>query len=187
MTDEIDADPEALARAIREGDESAPLTLYRVMRTRFARALGRFGAADFDDHLHDTFVVVVEALRTNTLRDPGALYGYIHAVIRLRGYRGIRERVRARQASRLEYIVETLPGRGRNPELELIAGERMRCGSRILLSLRDRDREILVRFYLKGESREAICAAMDLTGTQLRLMKSRAKARLAKKTAQAVE
>jgi RNA polymerase sigma-70 factor, ECF subfamily len=48
---------------------------------------------------------------------------------------------------------------------------------RVLESLSRRDREILIRFYLQEESQDQICRDMELTETQFRLLKSRAKAR----------
>ena len=39
-------------------------------------------------------------------------------------------------------------------------------------------KELIVRFYLDGESKEEICGAMRLTENQFRLNKSRAKMRL---------
>ena len=48
---------------------------------------------------------------------------------------------------------------------------------RILKSLPQRDREILIRFYLHEQRPEQICEDMNLSETQFRLIKSRAKAR----------
>jgi DNA-directed RNA polymerase specialized sigma24 family protein len=48
---------------------------------------------------------------------------------------------------------------------------------RVLTSLPWRDREVLMRFYLKEQSPRQICRDMGLTQTQFRLTKSRAKAR----------
>ena len=49
--------------------------------------------------------------------------------------------------------------------------------TRVLGELSPRDREILTRFYLREQSQDQICSEMDLTETQFRLLKSRAKAR----------
>jgi RNA polymerase sigma-70 factor (ECF subfamily) len=46
-----------------------------------------------------------------------------------------------------------------------------------LEALSQRDRDILVRFYLQEQSQEQICREMSLTETQFRLLKSRAKAK----------
>jgi hypothetical protein len=40
------------------------------------------------------------------------------------------------------------------------------------------DRELLTRFYLEEQSQERVCEQMNLTATQFRLLKNRAKARL---------
>jgi RNA polymerase sigma-70 factor, ECF subfamily len=47
----------------------------------------------------------------------------------------------------------------------------------VLDRMTERDREILTRFYLYEQSQEQICEEMELSETQFRLLKSRAKAR----------
>jgi len=47
----------------------------------------------------------------------------------------------------------------------------------VLQEISPRDREILTRFYLHGQEQDEICQEMNLTETQFRLLKSRAKAR----------
>ncbi len=47
----------------------------------------------------------------------------------------------------------------------------------ILRSISNRDREILTRFYLLEQTQQQICVEMQLSETQFRLLKSRAKAR----------
>jgi RNA polymerase sigma-70 factor (ECF subfamily) len=49
----------------------------------------------------------------------------------------------------------------------------------VLRDMSGRDRDILTRFYLYEQSQETISREMDLTPTQFRLLKSRAKARFA--------
>ena len=48
---------------------------------------------------------------------------------------------------------------------------------KVLRGISARDREILTRFYLYEQTQEQICAEMNLSETQFRLLKSRAKAR----------
>jgi DNA-directed RNA polymerase specialized sigma24 family protein len=50
----------------------------------------------------------------------------------------------------------------------------------LLEEMRPIDREVLERFYIHCHSPERICREMKLTETQFRLLKSRAKSRLAK-------
>jgi len=70
-----------------------------------------------------------------------------------------------------------LTDRKRSPEETAFSEERSELMWRILGALSSRDREILTRFYLQEESQEKICQEMELTETQFRLLKSRAKAR----------
>jgi RNA polymerase sigma-70 factor (ECF subfamily) len=50
-----------------------------------------------------------------------------------------------------------------------------------LNSIAPRDREILMRFYLREEPADRICSEMGLSETQFHLLKSRAKARFAQR------
>jgi RNA polymerase sigma-70 factor, ECF subfamily len=63
------------------------------------------------------------------------------------------------------------------PEEEAMDRERIELMLRVLRGLSGRDREILTRFYLHEQTQEQICREMNLTETQFRLLKSRAKAR----------
>ena len=65
----------------------------------------------------------------------------------------------------------------RNPEQNAALNEKIDLMVEVLKQLSERDREILTRFYLHEEPQEQICAEMNLTETQFRLLKSRAKAR----------
>jgi hypothetical protein len=70
-----------------------------------------------------------------------------------------------------------LEARGLNPEAMALAREKAQMVQTALTSFSRRDREILERFYLKEQSQEQICWEMNLTETQFRLYKSRAKAK----------
>jgi hypothetical protein len=51
-----------------------------------------------------------------------------------------------------------------------------RIAKEILAALPERDRLALVRFYVHGETSEAICREAGLTEEEFRLIKARAKA-----------
>jgi RNA polymerase sigma-70 factor, ECF subfamily len=70
-----------------------------------------------------------------------------------------------------------VPDRQRNPEQNMAYQQKSDFMREILHQLSDRDREILTRFYLGEQSQDEICGDMNLTETQFRLLKSRAKAR----------
>jgi RNA polymerase sigma factor (sigma-70 family) len=67
--------------------------------------------------------------------------------------------------------------RKQNPEQEAIIKEKAELMQSALQALSQRDRDILVRFYLREQTQEQICEEMRLTETQFRLLKSRAKAK----------
>jgi RNA polymerase sigma-70 factor, ECF subfamily len=66
---------------------------------------------------------------------------------------------------------------GKDPEQTAMIRERTELARHVLHTISPRDREILTRFYLLEQSQEQICQEMNLTDTQFRLLKSRAKAR----------
>src|SRR5581483_10168180 len=67
--------------------------------------------------------------------------------------------------------------RNQNPEQEAILRQKAELMRSALQALSQRDRDILVRFYLKEQTQEQICQEMSLSETQFRLLKSRAKAK----------
>lgn len=169
--------PDLVAR-IQRGDDAGMEELYRL----FARGIRfylcrQLGMQELDDKVHDTFLIVVQAIRRGDLREPERLMGFVRTVVRRQVAAHIDQVVHSRRDEmHLDVGVRVADGR-RNPEQSMAylqKGEFMRD---ILRQLSDRDRAILTRFYLHEETQEEICAEMGLTETQFRLLKSRAKAR----------
>ncbi len=59
----------------------------------------------------------------------------------------------------------------------MVSRQKIELMRTVLGELSEKDREILTRFYLHEQSQEQICEDMNLSDTQFRLLKSRAKAR----------
>ena len=55
-----------------------------------------------------------------------------------------------------------------------MAEENARLARRLLSALRQRDREVLARFYLEGQTKDLICADLGLNSGQFDQIKSRA-------------
>jgi RNA polymerase sigma-70 factor (ECF subfamily) len=167
-----------LVERIQGGDESAMEELYRLFSKGIRFYLYRqLGLQELDDKVHDTFLIVVQAIRKGELREPERLMGFVRTVVRrqVAGYigdaiQGRRERVE------LEAGV-AVPDSTTNPEESAISRQNAEIMKNVLQSVSERDREILTRFYLLEQPQEKICAEMNLTETQFRLLKSRAKAR----------
>lgn len=167
-----------LVNRIQHGEESGMEDLYRL----FARGIRfylcrQLGLQELDDKVHDTFLIVVQAIRRGDLREPDRLMGFVRTVVRRQVAAHIDQVVHSRRDElHLDVGVRVVDVR-RNPEQNMAFQQRVDFMLEILNQLSERDRDILTRFYLQEETQEEICQDMDLTETQFRLLKSRAKAR----------
>jgi len=152
--------------------------LYRVFSKGVRFYLCRqLGPQDLEDKVHDTFLIVVQAVRRGELREPERLMGFVRTVVRRQVAAHIDQAVHnRRQQVGLEPGTAVVDG-NRNPEQTAIWRQHEEIATRVLHSISRRDREILTRFYLLEQSQQQICSQMNLTETQFRLLKSRAKAR----------
>ncbi len=162
-----------------KNDETAGMeSLYRVFSRGVRFYLCRqLGPQDLDDRVHDTFLIVAQAIRRGDLREPERLMGYVRTVVRRQVAAQIEENVKSRRhQADLEsglVVADDLS----NPEQAVIQRQHHQIAMEVLQGISPRDREILMRFYLGEQPQEQICAEMGLTETQFRLLKSRAKAR----------
>ncbi len=154
--------------------------LYRVFSRGVRFFLWRhLGPQDLEDVVHDTFVMVAQAIRRGDVREPERLMGFVWTVVR----RQLAAQIDRSVAARAHHanLDNFLPAdRGCDPEWTAIVSQQQLAASSLLGEVSPRDREILVRFYLNEQTQAEICRDMGLTDTQFRLLKSRAKARLAK-------
>ena len=167
-----------LVARVQADDTTALEELYRI----FARGIKyqicrQLGPQDQEDKVHDCFLIVVQAIRKGELREPDRLMGFVRTVVRRQIAAYIEAVIQARTQ-----ITDLETGRivadfGQDPEHCILDREEEELAYRVLKGISRRDREILVRFYLREEPQDFICEKMHLTETQFRLLKSRAKAR----------
>lgn len=188
MTDELDstsasADQPAvrwgpLVERIRRDEPGSLEELYRVfsrgVRYHLCRHLGH---QELDDKVHDTFLIVVQAIRTGALREPERLMGFVRTVVRRQVASYIDEMVHTRREMADLEMGGSVADLRLDPEARAMHEERSGMMRKVLQGISRRDREILTRFYLYEQTQEQICEEMNLTETQFRLLKSRAKAR----------
>ena len=137
----------------------------------------QLGPQELDDKVHDTFVVVVQAIRRGELREPERLMGFVRTIVRRQVAAHIDKVVHnRREQAEFDSTVRVVDPRG-NPEEAAIFRQRIGLIRQVLGELSERDREILTRFYIDEQSQDQICSEMGLTETKFRLLKSRAKAR----------
>lgn len=167
-----------LVKRIQQNDETGMEDLYKL----FARGIRfylcrQLGVQELDDKVHDTFLIVVQAIRRGDLREPDRLMGFVRTVVRRQVAAHIDQVVHSRRDElHLDVGVRVADGR-RNPEQNMAFQQKVDFMLEILRQLSDRDADILTRFYLHEETQAEICEGMNLTETQFRLLKSRAKAR----------
>lgn len=180
--DERYATPEVnwhmLVARIRVGDDDAMTELYQI----FARGIRfhlcrQLGSQELDDKVHDTFLIVVQAIRRGDLREPDRLMGFVRTIVRRQIAAYIEEAVhRRRELADIDGGVRLID-HARTPEQSAMDHQRRDIVAAILRKMNHRDREILARFYLLEQTQGQICEEMSLTETQFRLLKSRAKGR----------
>lgn len=167
-----------LVERIRSGESASLEELYELFSKGIRFYLCRqLGPEELDDKVHDTFVVVVQAIQRGELREPQRLMGFVRTIVRRQVAAYIDKVVHCRREQvELDPSIRLADPR-ENPEANAIFHQNTELIQRVLSELNDRDREILTRFYLYEQSQEQICSEMSLTETQFRLLKSRAKAR----------
>jgi len=170
--------PDVVER-VRAGEQSGMEDLYRVFSDGIRFYLWRqLGAQDLNDRVHDLFLLVTESIQNGELREPERLMGYVRTVVRRQVAGHIHA---ARQQRRNWFQLDfATPLLDREPSAEhgAIRREYNEVARRMLSAMRLREREVLVRFYLQEQAADDICVDMQLTRTQFRLLKSRAKAKL---------
>lgn len=175
------ADPAAwasLVMRIRAGDPAGLEELYRVFSHGVRFYLCRqLGPQDLDDRVHDVFLIVTQSIQRGDLREPERLMGYIRTVLRRQVATHIEALVHSRNNLTDLGTGALLSDRRPDPEHSAMRNQNINIARRVLQSLGKRDREVLIRFYLHEQEPEEICLALNLTATQFRLIKSRAKTR----------
>jgi RNA polymerase sigma-70 factor (ECF subfamily) len=167
-----------LVDRIRLSETDGMEELYKLFSKGIRFYLCRqLGPQELDDKVHDTFVVVVQAIRRGELREPSRLMGFVRTIVRRQVAAHIDKVVHTRRDQIDLDSTVRLADPEENPEEKAMFSQRTDLINRVLGELSDRDREILTRFYLLEQGQDQICSEMALSETQFRLLKSRAKAR----------
>jgi RNA polymerase sigma-70 factor, ECF subfamily len=152
--------------------------LYGIFTTGIRFYLcSQLGPQDLDDRVHDAFMTITTSIRSGALREPERLMGYVRTVVRRQVAAQIESAVTARRRYLNLKLGPPLCDHHPDPEHKAIEQESTEVAWRVLHSLPERDRDVLVRFYLHEQTPARICDDLGLTETQFRLIKSRAKRR----------
>jgi RNA polymerase sigma factor (sigma-70 family) len=167
----------SVVESVAAGDQDAGAILYR----HFASIRGYFATRlppdESEDRFHDVMLALFRAIRVGGIRDPRSLRAYAWStaqrILSTRLGSLIAEREAASDEDS-EMICDSAP----DPETVAIRRENAEIAARVLATLPEKHREVLIRYYLEGQHRGMIEAEMGLTATQFRLIKSKAKAAL---------
>lgn len=167
-----------LVERVRVGDPAGMEQLYAVFVKGVRFFLWRqLGPQDLDDKVHDVFLIITQSIQRGELREPDRLMGYVRTIVRRQVAAHIDNAVQSRRNQQSIDPAMALSDHRPNPERQFIEQESQEVALRMLGGLPKRDREVLVRFYLQEQTADEICRDLNLTETQFRLIKSRAKAR----------
>jgi RNA polymerase sigma-70 factor (ECF subfamily) len=169
-----------LVERVRAAEPAALEELYHLFSKGMRFYLYRhLGPQDLDDKLHDIFLIITQSIQKGELREPERLMGFVRTILRRQVAGHIDDAVRERRQQTNSELIAALRDHRPNPEGAVIERQQKELAMRLLGSIPRRDREVLIRFYLREQKAPQICRDMDLTDTQFRLIKSRAKARFA--------
>ncbi len=172
-------EPTELVRRIRAGDPDAE----REMVERYSRGITFLlreltGDASRADDLHqETFRLVFEKVRAGELREPDKLNAFIRQVARNLFIAEYRKSVKRPIAG--DEAIAFAPDPSPGPLQHLLDRENATVVRRLLSEMRpERDREILLRFFVSEHSKATICADFDLSSLHFNRVLHRARGRL---------
>jgi RNA polymerase sigma-70 factor, ECF subfamily len=171
--------PENLVARIQAGDRRAEERVVELYGRGVAILLDRHtnGRPEAQDLFQDTFRLVLEKLRKGELREPAALPGFVVQIARSLAIEHYRKAARRKTETDSEAGAEAVAPHA-SPLGELLDRENASLVRRVLEELaNERDREILLRFYIAEEDKDRIAADYDLTSLQFNRVLHRARQR----------
>ena len=163
-------------RRIIAGDADAEEDLVRRYKDGIAIIIGRIvhNPSVTEDLSQDTFRITLEKIRDGDVREPERLSGFISSVARnvaIEYVRKMRRLMNQEEIGNAEQIRDSQPD-----QLEqLWRKERAEMVRLVISELKvERDREVLLRYYIAEEDKERICADLGLTSLQFNSVISRA-------------
>lgn len=135
------------------------------------------GRPEAEDLFQDTFRLVIEKLRRGELREPAKLPGFLAQIARslaIEHYRKVQRRKTDPDSDALADVMAS----GSGQLAELLKREDAGLVRQVIRELgTERDRDLLLRFYIAEEDKERISADHGLTGLQFNRVLHRARER----------
>jgi RNA polymerase sigma-70 factor, ECF subfamily len=128
---------------------------------------------DAEDLLHEVLITALRKIRQGDLNEPEKLSGFIRSIAKNIAQRHSRKATN-RTLTNIEQVPPpTDPNRG--PLEQLLLKEEVEIVRQVLGELtQERDRQIIIRYYIMEEDKETICANLGLTSADFSRVKFRA-------------
>jgi len=169
-----------LVSRVRNGDSGAETEMIERY-SRGLRFLLRRKTRDThlaEDFLQETWAIALVKIRDNGLDEPGRLAGYLCGIANNLAMNESR-RVNRQRTSVNSEIVDLIPDESANPFRQVSRAEVCKQVRSLVDDLKkERDREILNRFYVQEEDKESICSHLGVDGVHFNRVLYRARQRL---------
>jgi RNA polymerase sigma-70 factor (ECF subfamily) len=171
-----------LTLGIRDGDsvaESEMIERYsRGLRYLLARRIGDDERAR--DLLQDTFCIAIEKLRTTDLANPERLAGYLRGIAVRVSLNAQRRRNKEPYPIDIDAVAAIPDAEPR--QFQHVSNEQTQAAvEKLLQSIPvERDRDLLIRFYIYDQDKKNICQALGLDSLHFNRVLFRAKKRFRK-------
>ncbi len=170
----------ALVAQLEASEDAGIEQLYKLFGRGVRSYLSRqVGSRDVEDKVHETLFLVVNAIQRGDLREPERLAGLVLTISRRQVAAYIEQAARGLGEQAAVEAGFPVADAKPNPEAEGTRAQKSALMKGALAGLSDRDREVLVRFYLREQPQEQICREMGLSITQFRLVLVRSKTMVA--------
>lgn len=159
-----EGDEARLVERIRSGDQDAEGDLYRRYQRGIFIFLRRKGIPEdtAEDILQDAITIVIQAIKAGKLRDPSRLSGFVLGVVKHLLLTYHRKQSRVVQVTEAHERIPVPPTQYNVLERKQDA-QNVR---RVIQELKSqRDRQVLIRYYLEDESKEKICQDLGISST----------------------
>jgi RNA polymerase sigma-70 factor (ECF subfamily) len=168
-----------LVRRIAAGDTSAENQLVERYSRGLRYLLRRLGATpELADDLHqETFRIVLQRLRGKGLDEPAGLVGFLHGTARNLVIAERRKTARRRTEADEEELAQAA-NPGPSQLSAVLLDEEAEAVRRLIRELpTERDRQLLLRFYVAEEDKSSICADLGLDSLHFNRVLFRARQR----------
>jgi RNA polymerase sigma-70 factor, ECF subfamily len=131
-----------LVAQVKAGQDAGMEQLYRLFSRGIRYYLCRqLGPQELEDKVHDTFLIVVNAIKRGDLREPERLMGFVRTVVRRQVAAYIEQAVHNRREQADIESGITVADRKQNPEQEAMLRQKADLMKSALAALSQRDRE----------------------------------------------